>query len=81
MISIFIGLIEGIIFYVIFSFATSLVDKLPEGVNVPDVSGLGLLIIPSTVIGFGIGGWIFGAIGALLYNLSAKISKGIRLFA
>ena len=70
----FIGLIIGVIFTLI-----SLLSTIS-----PTVLGLGLpiyLLIIILPIGYGIIGFIGGAIGAFFYNIAAKITKGIKLYS
>jgi hypothetical protein len=74
MVNFFIGLLLGIIFAV-----TSLLVPTASaiiGFGIPTY--LSVIILP---IGYGIMGFIGGAIGAFFYNLSARVTKGIVLYS
>ena len=69
-INFFLGLIIGIIFTLTsFLFSSSIL-----GIS----TSLSIIILP---IGYGIVGFITGAIAGFLYNIAAKITKGIKLYS
>ena len=79
----FFGLIGGIIFFVVSFF----VIPTTTGVSEVDLAlgslmgGLRVLLLIGMPVFCAIVGWISGAIGALIYNLSAKIGKGVVLYS
>lgn len=80
-----IGLIFGIFSTLLMSFITTLLARIPgtSGAStlptVGIIAGYGLLALIIYPILFGIIGLIGGAIGAVLYNLTAKIVGGIEM--
>lgn len=78
-----IHVIIGFILGIITAFVSLIVSIPPLGIGISGILnfilGLPALIIEPLI--FGIFGFIMGAIIALFYNLAAKISKGIELYA
>jgi hypothetical protein len=72
---VFFGLISGI-----FITISSLIVPITGSFGIFDIlfGGASIIILP---IFYGIVGWFMGALGALIYNLAAKITKGIELYS
>ncbi len=69
------GLLLGI-FFLIISF-TSL-STLFNSLGLGSYGFLSIIIFP---IGYGIAGWLSGAMFGLFYNWSAKLGKGVKLYS
>ncbi len=83
-INVFMGFIFGLFLWLVMMAVSSLVSSvISPGVGTGNsFSGLGaffyLIIFPLL---FGALGWISGLISAWFYNMSSKISKGIKLYS
>ena len=72
------GLLEGALFSVIFAlapFAAPNTQQMPRGFGIL-FSGLSIVFFP---ILFGVMGAIFGGLGAVIYNVSARYVGGIEI--
>jgi hypothetical protein len=79
-IGIVIGLIMGIIIGLISTLFGSIFDMMgPEMMGGAGFGALGLLAIVILPIVYGIGGFIYGAVVAAIYNIIARIIGGIVL--
>jgi len=79
-IGIVIGLIMGIIFALISTLFGSMSDIIGPGMlGGAGFGALGLLAIVILPIVYGIGGFIYGAVVAVIYNIIARIIGGIVL--
>ena len=67
------GLIEGLIFAFLGMFLGALTSSMGAAAG---LGFFGIIVLP---IVFGIMGFVFGAIGALLYNLIARLIGGIEI--
>lgn len=80
-ISALFGLIMGLVYGILLSFfAIASVSVMP-GVSAPAATGagVGVALILFTVIAGGIGGFIYGAVMAFLYNVFAGWIGGVEL--
>lgn len=75
------GLLFGIIYGILFSlFAVAFVTMMPGVSSLPAPGiGLGIVVIILIAIGGAIGGFIYGAILAFLYNVFAGWVGGVEL--
>lgn len=76
-IGVFIGFLTGLIF-VIFSLLMSSILPVDFSFFSFDFGYSSIIIFP---IFYGVFGFIGGAISAFIYNLAAKITKGIKLYS
>ena len=77
-----IGLLFGLLFILFSSLVSSVFPSGQQGTfSILSFGNFGYLSIIIFPIIYGILGFIAGAIGAFLYNIAAKITKGIKLYS
>jgi len=81
-ISAILGLLFGLFFALFASLLSSVFSASEQGpVSLLSFGSFGYLSIIIFPIIYGILGFISGAVGAFLYNIAAKITKGIKLYS
>ncbi|MEK6842618.1 MAG: hypothetical protein AABX84_02285 [Nanoarchaeota archaeon] len=75
---IFIGLIKGIIVVFAYSIVNSMYPNIPYLSNYSSWAYYSLIIFPLAYL---VLGFIFGAIFSVIYNISAKAFRGIKLYS
>ncbi len=77
-INFFIGFLFGLFFIFLSSIVSSSATPGISSFSFLNLGFLPLIIFP---LGYGVMGFISGLLGALFYNLAAKITKGIKLYS
>jgi len=78
-INVFVGLIFGFFLWLSFSLLSSVISSASP-LSVSSIVGPFPLLVILPLL-YGIFGWITGLIGGLFYNLSSKVTKGIKLYS
>ena len=82
----FVNAILGLLFGIFFALFSSVIQTTLMGTGVTSLGmfSLGNFVWYSIIIfpiAYGILGWISGIIAAVLYNIAAKVTKGIKLYS